>query len=201
MALTKTIVVSLAVQLMGHKPITTLDNADDMVTSAEQFYDLLLPSVISNNNWRFAVTIEQLSLAPLTPPPMSMWQNIYYLPSGWLKTIRVYPQNYVWNIYEGGLIYCNWGTQTPVFMEYCFLPDVSQLPYYFVSYFIYEIACAMCLTNAQKPDYFSALQAEKVRQFAMAAAIDAQNRPQYSMVDFPALNNRNITGIIGPQIG
>jgi len=201
MALDKTVIVSLAVQLMGHAPITTLENADDMVTSAEQFFDLLYPSVISNNNWRFAVTINQLSLSTLIPPVLSMWKNIYYLPAGWLKTIRVWPQNYVWNIYNGNLIYCNWGTLTPVFMEYCFLPDINLLPPYFVNYFIYEIAYTMCLTNAQKPDYFAALKAEKTERFAMAAAIDAQNHPQYSMVDFPALNNRNITGIIGPQIG
>lgn len=201
MALDKTAIVSLIVQLMGHAPITTLDNADDMTISAEQFFDLLLPSVISSNDWRFAITISQLSLSNLVPPPQCNWQNIYYLPSGWLKTIRVIPQNYVWQIYNDNLIYCNWGTLSPVFMEYCYLPALNLLPSYFVNYFIYEVACTMCLTTAQKPDYFAALEAKRIKNFAMASAIDAQNRPQYSMVDFPALNNRNITGIIGPQIG
>jgi hypothetical protein len=201
MAQSKTNILSLAVMLLGHSPIQTLDNADDLVTSAEQAYDLLLPSVISNGNWRFAMTISQLSLSPLIPPIETNWQNIYYLPAGYLKNIRIIPNNYVYEIYSGGLIYCNWGTLTPVFMEYAFLPDVSQLPPYFVNYFIYEIACFLGLSSAQKPDYYTVLEAKRIYQLAMAAATDAQNRPQFSQVDIPVLNKRNITGIIGPVYG
>ena len=201
MAVTKTQIVSLVVQLLGHKPIITLDNADDLVISASQMFDVLLPSVLSTGNWRFSMQIQQLSLSPIIPPVQTGWQNVYYLPAGWLKNIRVIPQNYVYEIYAGGLIYCNWGTATPVYMEYAFLPDVSQLPFYFINYFIYEVAATMCLTNAQKPDYYSVLESRRITQLAIAAATDAQNRPQFSQVDIPMLNKRNITGIIGPQIG
>jgi hypothetical protein len=138
MALTKTQIVSLAVMLLGHKPIQTLDNADDLVTACDQAYDMLLPSVLSTGNWRFSMQIQQLTLSPMIPDPNTNWQNIYYLPAGYLKNIRIIPQNYVYEIYAGGLIYCNWGTQSPVFMEYAFLPDVSLLPMYFVNYFIYS---------------------------------------------------------------
>ncbi len=41
MAYTKTSIISLAVQILGHKPIITLDNADDLVISAEQAFDIL----------------------------------------------------------------------------------------------------------------------------------------------------------------
>ena len=187
--------------LLGHGPVTTLDNADDLVIAAEQAYDMLLPSVLANSNWRFAIQISQLSLSPIIPPPNTNWQNVYLLPSGWLKTIRVIPQNYVWELYQDNLIYCNWGTATPVYMEYAFLPDVSHLPAYFVNYFIYEIAAFLCLSSAQKPDYFAALESKKNIQWAIAASIDAQNRPQFSQVDIPVLNKRYITGIIGNQIG
>lgn len=201
MAITKTSIINLAVMLLGHKPIQSLDNADDLVTAAEQAYDMLLPSVLAQGNWRFACTIQQLSLSPIIPPVDTNWQNVYYLPSGYLKNIRIIPNNYVYEIYEGGLIYCNWGTQTPVFMEYIFQPDESQFPFYFVNYFIYEIACFLALASAQKPDYAAKLEQSRILQMAMAHAVDAQNRPQSSQVDIPVLNNRNITGIIGPQIG
>ncbi len=186
---------------MGHKPITTLENADDMVTAADQFFDLLLPSVLSTGNWRFSMRISQLALSTEIPPPQTNFQQIYLLPAGYLKNIRIIPQNYVYEIYANNQIWCNWGTQSPVFMEYAYLPDVATLPGYFVNYFIYEIACLLSLANAQRPDYFAKLEAKKNIQWAIAAATDSQNRPQFMDWEIPMLTKRNITGIIGNQIG
>lgn len=187
--------------LLGHRPIQSLDNQDDLVTAAEQAYDILLPSVLSSGNWRFATTISQLSLSSQIPPLQTNWQNIYLLPSGFLKNIRIIPNNYVYEIYANSQIWCNWGTQTEVFMEYAFMPDVSQLTANFVNYFIYEIAVFLSVSSAQKPDYAAYLEKKRLAQWALAQATDAQNRPQYSQADLPVLDRRNITGIIGPQIG
>jgi len=186
---------------MGHKPIQTLDNADDMVTSAEQLYDILLPSILSTGNWRFSIKIIQLVLSTEIPPIQSGFQQIYLLPAGYLKNIRIIPQNYVYEIYADNQIWCNWGTQSPVYMEYAFLPEVSQLTPSFINYFIYEIAAALCLTTAQKPEYYNSVISQKNIQWAIAAATDSQNRPQFVQWEIPMLTNRNITGIIGPQIG
>lgn len=201
MAYNKTFIVSMAVQLLGHKPIQTLDNADDLVTAADQAFDLLLPSVLATGNWRFAIKIEQLSLSTEIPPPQTNFQQIYLLPSGYLKNIRIIPQNYVYEIYSDNQIWCNWGTQSPIYMEYAFLPAINLLPPPFVNYFVYEIATFLCLSSAQKPDYFTALEQKKNVQWAIAAAADAQNRPQFVDWEIPMLTKRNITGIIGPQIG
>lgn len=180
---------------LGHRPITTLDNADELVTAAEQAFDLLLPAVLSTCNWRFAITISQLALSPMVPPPQTNWQNIYLLPSGWLKNIRIIPQNYVYEIYTGNQIWCNWGTATPIYMEYAFQPDVSLLPASFVQYFIYEIAAFLGLASAQKPEYYAVLEQKRIMALAVAAAADAQNRPQASQVDIPVLNKRYVTGV------
>jgi hypothetical protein len=201
MALDKTGIVSLAVQLLGHKPVTSLDNADDMVTSAEQAFDLLLPAVLATGNWRFATQIQQLTLSTEVPPPQTNFNQIYLLPPGYLKNIRIIPQNYVYEIYANSQIWCNWGVQSPVYMEFAFQPPISQLPPWFVHYFIYEIATFNTLATAQKPDYFAALEAKKEKQWAIASAADAMNRPQWIDWEIPMLAKRNITGIIGPQIG
>lgn len=201
MAFTKTNLVSLTVMLLGHKPVTTLDNADDLVTSAVEVIDMLLPSVLSTGNWRFAMCISQLSLSTQIPPPETGWQNIYLLPAGWLKNVRVIPQNYVYEIYNGNQIWCNWGTLSPVYMEYSYLVPYAQLPAHFVNYFIYEVAGMLALTNAQKVDYAAHLETKRILQLAMAAGTDAQNRPNYSQVDIPVLNNRVVSGIIGPSVG
>ena len=187
--------------LLGHKPIITLDNADDLVISAEQAFDILLPAVLAQTDWRFATKIQQLVLSTEVPPPQTNWTQFYLLPSGYLKNIRIIPQNYVYQIYANNQIWCNWGTQTPVFMEYIFQPEIAQLPAYFVNYFIYEIAAFLALSNAQKPDYAAFLESKRINGMAMACALDAQNRPQYNDWEIPMLTKRNITGIIGPQIG
>jgi hypothetical protein len=201
MAYSKTSIISLAVMLLGHNPIQTLDNADDLVISAEQAYDILLPSVLATGNWRFSIKIEQLVLSTQIPPLQTNWQNIYLLPAGYLKNIRIIPQNYVYEIYSNSQIWCNWGTQSPIFMEFAYLPPLATIPAPFINYFIYEIACFLCLSSAQKPDYFTALQTQKQIQWAIAAAADAQNRPQFVERQIPMLTKRNIGGIIGPQIG
>lgn len=86
-------------------------------------------------------------------------------------------------------------------MEFAYLPPIDQLPAYFIDYFIYELATFSSLASAQKPDYFNALVTQKNIQWAIAAATDAQNRPQFVDWEIPMLTKRNITGIIGPQIG
>lgn len=201
MAYSKTSIISLAVMLLGHNPIQTLDDADDLVTAAEQAFDILLPSVLGTGNWRFAMKIEQLVLSTEIPPLQTGWQNIYLLPAGYLKNIRIIPQNYVYEIYSNNQIWCNWGTQSPIYMEYAYLPEIAQLPALFVNYFIYEIATFLCLSTAQKPDYFESLEKKKNIQWAIAAAADAQNRPQFVEYEIPMLTKRNVTGIIGPSIG
>ena len=201
MAYTKTSIISLAVMLLGHKPIQTLDNADDMVVAAEQAFDILLPSILGTGNWRFAIKIEQLVLSTEVPPPQTNLTQIYLLPAGYLKNIRIIPQNYVYEIYGNNQIWCNWGTMTPVYMEFAYQPDIALLPAHFITYFIYEIATFSALCNAQKPEYAQFLEQKKNTQWAISAAADAQNRPQQYEWEIPMLTNRNITGIIGPQIG
>jgi len=190
MATTKVKIISSAVALLGNAPVTTLNNANDLVNAAEQAYDLLLPSVLANNNWRFAVQIQQLSKTLEVPPQETLYSAVYLLPAGYLKTIRVYPQNYGWEIFQSNKVYTNFNTTSPFYMEYVFQPDPSLLPSYFVSYFVYEIAAYLALSNAQKPEYFSVLEQRRVSALAMAAASDAQNRPNSSQVDFPVLSNR-----------
>lgn len=185
----------MAISLLGHKPIQTLDNADDLVISAEQAYDMLLPSVLGTGNWRFAIQIQQLSKSVETPPTNARWSTIYLLPAGYLKNIRIYPQNYDYDIYENLKLYTNW--DGIVHMEYSFVPDVSRLSPPFVNYFIYEIAAMLALSDAQKPEYYSVLEAKRIAQLGMAAAVDAQNRPNFSQAVFPVLNNRYVGGIWG----
>ncbi len=195
----KVTIISNAITQLGHKPIQTLENGDDLVVAAEQAYDMLLPSVLSSGNWRFAVQIAQLSESLEVPPEGSYWTKTYYLPAGYLSNIRVYPQNYVYDIYSNNRIFTNWNGA--VWMEYTYLVDATLLPPHFVNYFVYEIAAYLSLSNAQKTEFFSILENKRIQQLAMASATDAKNRPNFSQVDFPVLSNRYIGGIISNAQG
>jgi hypothetical protein len=140
MAQSKVSICSNAVTLLGHAPIVSFDDGDQMVVAAEQAFDLLYPAVLSENNWRFATQIQQLSMSVEVPP--QPWAAIYLLPAGWLKTIRVYPNIYVWDIYENSKIYAQFNG-------------------------------------------------------VWYAAVEAQNRPQFTQATFPVLNNRQLGTIIG----
>lgn len=185
--------------LLGHKPIITLDNADDLTVAADQAYDLLLPSVLSSGNWRFATQIAQLSETPEIPPTGSYWTKTYLLPAGYLSNTRIYPQNYTYDIYSNDRIFTNWNGA--VWMEYTYMVEANNLPSHFVNYFVYEIAAFLALNSAQKPEYYSVLEAKRKEQRGMAAAIDAKSRPNFSQVDFPVLSHRYIGGIISNAIG
>lgn len=197
MANTKESMCSNAVTLLGHAPIVSFEGGDQMVVAAEQAFDMLYPAILAENNWRFAAQIQQLSISIEEPP--SPWQTIYLLPAGWLKTIRVFPQTYAWEIYENSKVYAAF--QGEFWMEYIFQPDISKLPAHFVKYFIYEVAAYLALSSAQRPDFYAPIEAKRVTSYAMCAAIEAQNRPQFTQATFPVLNNRMLGTIIGNQVG
>lgn len=220
-AMTQTTIISNVVALLGHKPITTLDNADNLVTAAVQAYDLLLPDLLSQNNWRFAIRIQPLVQAfELAPYP---WKTVFNLPSGFLKLIRLYPNIYEFDLYANSKLYTFWDTgydfcsgvapepPTPpdpcdgnvggnlLHIEYVFQPPPNQFPPRFTPLLVYTIASYLALSNAQRPDYAAWLAQQAKEKYAMAAASEAQNRPNFSQVLFPVLQNRNIGGFMGNQ--
>lgn len=175
---------------LGHAPVNSLIDQDELVVSAEIIFDSVLPAILAQGNWRFATKIEQLSQLVETPPQPYLY--VYSLPSGWLKTLSVWPNIYDWDIFNGNKIYTF--QESEWWMQFIYQPDVSALPYYFADYFSFEISARLCLSNAEKTDYATVINSERNRLMAIAHAVDTQNRPQFTQVDFPVLGNRYIGG-------
>lgn len=192
MALTKVQIISNALLQLGHAPISSLEGGDPLVVAAESIYDIKLPAVLSQGNWRFAVQRAQLSQLVETPPPP--WTTSYSLPAGFLKTIQLYPNIYDWDIYRNERIYTYMTGE--LWMEYVFQPEVSHFPPHFADYFTYEISAPLALSNAEKTEYFAALEAKRKMMAAMSNAIETSNRPNFSQVVFPVLENRYLGGLI-----
>ena len=195
MALTKLEIISNSVTLVGHKPIITLDvdDADDLIIAANQAFDFLLPASITENSWRFAARITQLTRVNQEVPLTDLWQSVYLLTPGYLKTIRLHPHNYQYEIFENSKLYTNW--TGVMHMEDLFLPDISRLPAWFVKYFVFELAAYLALSNAQKAEYYNVLESKRSHQQGLAMGIDAQNRPQNTQANFPVLDaSQHVTG-------
>lgn len=183
--------------MLGHAPITTLENGDKLVVAAQQAFALLLPSILSSGKWRFCTTISTLSELNEDPPEGSYWTAVYQLPASYLSCIKVYPQNYVWDIYANRKLYTNWSGR--VLMEHSFYVEPTNLPPTFAHYFSLEVASYLALSNAQKVDFFSVLSREKDKQLAIALGVDTNSRPNFSQINFPVLTKRDSaqSGIMG----
>lgn len=196
MALTRVQIISRALNLMGKKSVMNLTNQSDIVSAADQCFDMLLQATLSEGFWRFASKIAELQMA-LDTPIGGYYQYAYYLPNDYLKMVHLWPQNYDWELYAGPnapLLFSNFSNAgQSFFIEYVFLPDVALLPAYFVKYFTYEIAAYLALSNAQMPDYYSELERKKGIELAIAQAADAQNRPQTPLQSAPVLSGRFVS--------
>jgi len=196
MAITQLQIINLALIEMGHSPVQSLESGDALVQSAVAIWDIKLPAVLASGNWRFAIQAAQLS--KLTEEAPYPWNSVYSLPAGWLKTIRINPGVYDWDIYNNEKIYTY--QDGPLYMDYCYMVPVSHFPAHFTDYFVLEIAAPLSLSNAQKVDYYATLEAKRINMQGMAMALDAQNRPNFSQRNFPALSARNIGGVLGGGI-
>jgi hypothetical protein len=195
MPLTRTQIISQALTLMGKRPIMNLTNQSDIVTAADNSFDMLLQATLSEGFWRFATKVAEIQ-QNVNIPIGGYWFHAYNLPSDYLKMVHLWPHLHNFELYAGAppILFTNFNnTGQPLFVEYVFLPDVSYLPPYFVKYFIFELAAFLALTNAQMPDYYSELDKKKGIELAIAQAADAQNRPQTPLQSAPVLARRYVS--------
>jgi hypothetical protein len=185
---TRVQIISNAITQLGKKPILSLTGQGDIVTAADQAFDMLLSAALSEGMWRFATKIQQLSQLNSTPIVFD-WLYEYQIPSDFLKTVRMYPHNYAYEQY-GTVFYSN--VTGPLYLEYIALVNETLLPAYFVKYFVYELAAYLALSSAQNADFFKVIEARRVIELAIAQAADAQNRPQTPLQSMPIISNRNI---------
>jgi hypothetical protein len=201
---------------MGRKPVSSLVNQGDIVTSADQAFDLLLTSALSIGFWRFATTIAVLQKLAETPVG-GYWMYSYMLPADYLKMVHLYPHTYDFELYNNSRLYSNYSSGNslnnvnnqindpnipymsgnPFYIEYVYRPSETLLPPYFVKYFSFELASYLALSNAQTPDYLAELERRRVIELSIAQAADAQNRPQSPLMSKPMLECRYVSAFVG----
>lgn len=179
-------ILNLALNKLNKKAVSSVAGAGVFADSAQRAFDLLYPSIISGMSWRFATTIQQLSVLTETPP-IDWWHYVLRLPSDYLAAVRTYPK-IDFQIYKDEKIYTN---VQDVKLEYRFLPEVTRLPAYFVHYLALRIAAWFADAVCEDAKLSAKLEAEALTQLGQALFTDAQSHPTRAMNNNPIIEVRN----------
>lgn len=195
MAFTRVQIISRALNLLGKAGVMNLSNQSSIVSEADQCFDILAQNAFSVSNWRFATKIAALD--QILPVPVGgYWSHAYQLPSDYLKLIKLVPISYDFEIYENSKLYTSYdNTASPLYLEYQFMPLVTNWPAYFDLYFSHELASYLALSNAQSVQYAQYLDQKRTINLAIAQAADSQNRPQTPIQSQPMITNRFISAM------
>lgn len=176
---TKIDIVSNALLLIGHPPISSFDPDQGAgATVGAALYETTLRYLLSTTYWRFSVKQQQLN--QLSATPLNKWQFAYQIPVDMITLHRVDPRSR-FQIFEDN-IYSN---QSELAADYTFQVDDTDLPSYFVQAFQYKLASdfAISVTNDMNKNK---IYEDKFRQeIGIAMAADAKSHPPEAIQDQP----------------
>lgn len=179
-------IMSNAAVLLGKAPFTTIQDADEFAVSVQKFYDMLVPSELSKQHWKFAKKYAQLSLLS-SPIDFAEWDSAYQLPSDYLMAIRVYP-DIRYEIF-GDKLYTT--TTGELKMEYNYNVPVTRWSNSFKEYMVFSLAANMALSVAENAQLAQMLEQKRHAARAEAMWVDAQSAPNVSIRSNPWVEARS----------
>jgi hypothetical protein len=176
---TKIDIVSNALVLIGHPPISSFDPDQGAgATVGAALYDTHLESMLSVTYWRFSV--KQQSLNRLSASPLNKWKYAFQLPTDYLTMHRISPRsNY--QIYQDNIF----SDQTSLEADYTFVPDATELPSYFVMAFQYKLASDFAISITNDTQKNAIYESKYDREVKIAMAADAKSHPPEPIQDQP----------------
>lgn len=172
---------SNAALLLGKKPFTTIDDADEFAVSVKAFYDLLVPSELSKIAWKFAKKQEQLSLIAGFDPDFAEYSSAYALPGDFLMVVRIYP-NLPYQVFEDRIYTSHTGELK---MEYNYNVPVTKWINPFKEYMCYALAAAVGSAVAENENLVNRLEQKASQARATAMFVDGQNSPTRAIQSNP----------------
>jgi hypothetical protein len=179
-------IMSDAALLLGKKPFTTIDDADEFAVSVQAFYDLLVPSELSKVAWKFAKKQVQLSQIAGFDPDFAEWDTAYALPGDFLMLVRIYP-NVPFQIFEDRIYTTHDGELK---IEYNYQVPVTKWLAPFKEFMTYSLAAAVGSAVAENDKLVQRMEAKASQARAIAMFVDGQNSPNRSIQSDPWLEAR-----------
>lgn len=171
-------VMSLAAQLLGKNPFTTVDQGGEFALAVQSLYNALVPSELANNNWRFNTFIWSLNLINNFDPQFAQWHYAYQLPPDYLALVQIFPpvqfqifQNYIFTGF-GGQLKIEYRSQVPV----------SYWPKYFSLYMAVQLAWYLAPSVAVNANLEKLLGQRLIETRSKAMFSDAQSHPNIGIV-------------------
>ena len=166
-------IMSNAAVLLGKAPFTTIEDANEFAVSMQMFYDLLVPSELAKNIWKFSMKIVQLSQVAGFDPDFAYYNVAYDLPADFLAMVRVYP-DVPFQIF-GRRIYCS--SQGKLQIQYTYDVPVTYWSNPFKEYMVYCLAAKLAPSVCENAQLTQVMMLERDRARANAMYTDSQNSP------------------------
>ena len=182
-------IMANAAVLLGKKAFATIEDSDEFAVSLQKFYDMLVPSELSKNHWKFCKKYVELSQSSSTPD-FAEYSTAYDLPADFLSAVRVFP-NVHYQIF-GKQIYTG-GTGT-LKLEYNYQVPVTFWSPAFKEFIVYSLASQVAAAVTEDARMVQMMQQERHRVYAQAMWVDSQNAPNVSIQHRPWIEARQFGG-------
>lgn len=177
-------ICSTALMLLGHKPISSLEEPGSGALLAKNLYDTTYLSFLSANNWNFAqkyIGLNRLAEEPLHPN----YKYQFQLPQDYVRINTVRPIS-DYKIFEDK-VYSN---GQDLGLDYYYSVQEEMIPPYAVRCMEYLMASVLAIPltvdNAKAELYTNLFQ----RQLIASMSIDAQGAPVDGWADTPIADVR-----------
>lgn len=179
-------IMSNAALLLGKKPFTTIDDADEFAVSVQAFFDMLVPSELAKIGWKFAKKQIEISEIAGFDPDFAEYDTAYALPGDFLMLVRLYP-NIPFQIFENRLYASHNGELK---MEYNYQVPVTSWSDPFKEFMTYSLAAAVGSAVAENEKLVLRLEQKASQARATAMFVDGQNSPNRSIQSNPWIEAR-----------
>lgn len=174
-------IISNAFVLLGSKAINAFDDNNNTHIAARRLYDQLKPELIQMHGWRFAINSKQLDLLTETPI-VDDWNYAFSFPINPTSLLLYRPRPLVDFEIFNSRIYANVNSLK---MDYLYLPDESDFPYYFTSALTYYLSARLALNVSQRSDLVQYWDRQAAKMIAIAQSTDALQYPNKAIqVDY-----------------
>jgi len=174
-------IMSNAVVLLGRKSFTTIDDASEFAVSVQMFYNLLVPSELAKNIWKFSMKIVQLSQVAAFDPDFAYYNVAYDLPADFLAMVRVYP-DVPFQIF-GRRLYCS--SHGKLQIQYTYDVPVTYWSAPFKEYMVYCLASKLAPSVSENAQLTQIMMIERDRARSIAMFVDSQNSPSFPIQSNP----------------
>ena len=168
-------IASRGLVLIGASPISSFSGTTTESQVAQNLYEDIVRTALTQTRWRFASNITQLSRLTETPIDNDRYDAAYQIPqeSIMIHGVTVNGNPIQYEIFTEKL-FCNAGVNDKVIAEYTYRPDTTTFPPYFITALQFHLASVFAGAIAEDENKSALFEEKAQRQYLLARNVDAQ---------------------------